>query len=142
MTVMLKNAIKYRIQDLQITNICYTSKQQDEAYNSGATQRIIRIVEIPVDPIDSSTKKFGLSLPLAPILHSLLCKISAKEQQKWIIPPSTEGRGLQEVTINDKFAKFSEALFIANRHARKEAQQYALMREKFAQKEKEEKERC
>jgi SNW domain-containing protein 1 len=54
---------------------------------------------------------------------------------------AADGRGLQEVTINDNFAKLSEALFAADRHAREEVKQRALMREKLSQKEKEEKEK-
>ena len=42
--------------------------------------------------------------------------------------------------INDNFAKFSEALFVADRHAREEVRQRALMQQKLAQKEKEAKE--
>lgn len=42
--------------------------------------------------------------------------------------------------INDHFAKFSEALYIADRHAREEVRQRALMQQKLAQKEKEAKE--
>ncbi len=38
--------------------------------------------------------------------------------------------------INDNFAKFSEALFIADRHAREEVRERALMQQKLAQKEK------
>ncbi|CAJ0768766.1 24188_t:CDS:2, partial [Entrophospora sp. SA101] len=98
--------------------------------------------------------------PPAPVLHSPPRKVTAKEQQEWVIPPcisnwknakgytipldkrlAADGRGLQEVTINDKFAKLSEALFAADRHAREEVRQRALMREKLVQKEKEEKEK-
>ena len=42
-----------------------------------------------------------------------------------------------QVHINDNFAKFSEALFVADRHAREEVRQRALMQQKLAQKEKE-----
>lgn len=42
--------------------------------------------------------------------------------------------------INDNFAKFSEALFVADRHAREEVRQRALMQQKLAQKEKASKE--
>lgn len=42
--------------------------------------------------------------------------------------------------INDNFAKFSEALFIADRHAREEVRQRALMQQKLAEKEKAQKE--
>lgn len=38
--------------------------------------------------------------------------------------------------INDNFAKFSEALFVADRHAREEVRQRSLMQQKLAQKEK------
>ena len=38
--------------------------------------------------------------------------------------------------INDNFAKFSEALFIADRHAREEVRQRSLMQQKLAEKEK------
>lgn len=41
-----------------------------------------------------------------------------------------------QVHINDNFAKFSEALFIADRHAREEVRQRALMQQKLAEKEK------
>lgn len=34
------------------TYIRYTPGQQGEAYNSGAQQRIIRMVEMPVDPME------------------------------------------------------------------------------------------
>jgi SNW domain-containing protein 1 len=40
------------------------------------------------------------------------------------------------VHINDNFAKFSEALYIADRHAREEVRQRALMQQKLAEKEK------
>ena len=42
--------------------------------------------------------------------------------------------------INDNFAKFSEALYVADRHAREEVRQRALMQQKLVQKEKEAKE--
>nr|CAG8515403.1 5292_t:CDS:10 [Entrophospora candida] len=150
---------------LEPTYIRYTPGQQGEAYNSGAKQRIIRMVEMPVDPMEPPKfrhKKIprGPPSPPAPVLHSPPRKVTAKEQQEWVIPPcisnwknakgytipldkrlAADGRGLQEVTINDKFAKLSEALFAADRHAREEVRQRALMREKLVQKEKEEKEK-
>lgn len=51
-----------------------------------------------------------------------------------------EGRGLQDVTINDNFAKLSEALFIADRHAREEVQLRGEMVTKVAQQAKRDKE--
>lgn len=48
---------------------------------------------------------------------------------------AADGRGLQDVTINDKFAQFAEALFTADRHAREEVKQRAAMQQKLADKE-------
>ena len=45
-----------------------------------------------------------------------------------------------QVYINDNFAKFSESLFIADRHARDEVRERALMQQKLAEKEKAQKE--
>ncbi|CAG8828136.1 26448_t:CDS:2, partial [Gigaspora margarita] len=61
------------------TYIHYTPGQQDKAYNSGATQRIIRIVEIP------NTKEYTISLDK---------RLAADE------------RRLQEITINDNFQNY------------------------------------
>lgn len=47
---------------------------------------------------------------------------------------------LGQITINDNFAKLSEALFIADRHAREEVKIRAEMQSKLAAKEKREKE--
>ncbi|RUS27663.1 SKIP/SNW domain-containing protein [Jimgerdemannia flammicorona] len=145
------------------TYIRYTPGQgsQSDAFNSGAKQRIIRMVEMPVDPMDPPKFKHkkiprGPPSPQDPVLHSPPRRLTAKEQSDWVIPPcisnwknskgytipldkrlAADGRGLQEVTINDNFAKFSEALFAADRHAREEVRQRNLMAQKLAQKQKE-----
>ena len=53
---------------------------------------------------------------------------------------AADGRGLQDVTINDKFAQFTEALFTADRHAREEVKQRAVMQQKVADMERMQKE--
>jgi len=53
---------------------------------------------------------------------------------------AADGRQLQEVQINDKFAQFSEALFMADRHAREEVRQRAMMQQRLAEKERQQKE--
>jgi SNW domain-containing protein 1 len=53
---------------------------------------------------------------------------------------AADGRGLQDVQINDKFAQFSEALFMADRHAREEVRQRAMMQQRLAEKERQQKE--
>ncbi|KAL7751562.1 mRNA splicing protein [Sorochytrium milnesiophthora] len=122
--------------------------------------RIIRMVEMPVDPMEPP--KFGFKRlpggppsPPAPVMHSPPRKVTKEQQAEWNIPPcisnwknakgftipldkrlAADGRGLQETHINDGFAKFSEALLIAERHAREEVRQRASMQQKLAQKEK------
>ncbi|KAH8149622.1 uncharacterized protein LAJ45_06253 [Morchella importuna] len=97
--------------------------------------------------------------PPPPVMHSPPRKLTAADQEAWTIPPpvsnwknpkgytvpldkrlAADGRGLQDVTINDKFAQFAEALFTADRHAREEVKQRALMQQKLAEKEKMQKE--
>ncbi len=53
---------------------------------------------------------------------------------------AADGRGIQDVQINDKFAQFSEALFMADRHAREEVRQRAMMQQRLAEKERAQKE--
>jgi SNW domain-containing protein 1 len=145
------------------TYIRYTPAQGQvgEGFNSGAKQRIIRMVDAPIDPMEPPShlhKKVprGPPSPPAPVMHSPPRKLTAKEQAEWVIPPcvsnwkntkgytipldkrlAADGRGLQELTINDNFAKFSEALYAADRHARDEVRQRNLMQQKLAQKQKE-----
>ncbi|CEI99752.1 hypothetical protein G6F70_004677 [Rhizopus microsporus] len=143
------------------TYIRYTPANTGEGFNSGAKQRIIRMVDAPVDPLEPPShlhKKVprGPPSPPAPVMHSPPRKLTAKEQAEWVIPPcisnwkntkgytipldkrlAADGRGLQELTINDNFAKFSEALYAADRHAREEVRQRNLMQQKLAQKQKE-----
>ncbi|KAF9436594.1 mRNA splicing protein [Entomortierella beljakovae] len=145
------------------TYIRYTPANQNPG-DDGAKQRVIRMVEMPVDPMEPPKHKHkkvprGPPSPPPPVLHSPPRKVTAKEQADWVIPPcisnwknakgytipldkrlAADGRGLQEVQINDKFASLSEALALASRHASDEVRQRALMQQKVAEKEKEQKE--
>ena len=49
---------------------------------------------------------------------------------------ATDGRGLQEVTINDKFAELSEAMYIAEGKAREAIKYRATVRSKLSAHEK------
>lgn len=101
----------------------------------------------------------GPPSPPAPVLHSPPRKVTAAEQKDWTIPPcvsswknqkgysipldkrlAADGRGLQDVTINDQFAKFSEALFVAERASRDALRIRQEIVGKAAEKEKERKE--
>ncbi|KAI0934545.1 mRNA splicing protein [Taiwanofungus camphoratus] len=142
--------------------IRYTPGQQNGS--DGLKQRIIKMTEVVEDPLEPPRFKHkkiprGPPSPPPPVLRSPPRKATAQEQKEWMIPPcisnwknnkgytipldkrlAADGRGLQDVHINDNFAKFSEALFIADRHAREEVRQRALMQQKLAEKEKAQKE--
>ncbi|TLS30567.1 hypothetical protein PpBr36_02383 [Pyricularia pennisetigena] len=132
-----------------------SSKKQD---------RIMKIVERQRDPMEPPKFKHkkiprGPPSPPPPVMHSPPRKLTAQDQEDWRIPPpisnwknpkgftvpldkrlAADGRGLQDVTINDKFAQLSESLYVADRHAREEVKQRALMQQRLAEKEKAQKE--
>ena len=132
--------------------------------NTRKNDRIMKIVEKQQDPMEPPKFKHkkiprGPPSPPAPVMHSPPRKLTAADQEAWKIPPpvsnwknpkgytvpldkrlAADGRGLQDVTINDKFASFAEALFTADRHAREEVKQRALMQQRLAEKEKAQKE--
>ncbi|KAF9586766.1 mRNA splicing protein [Lunasporangiospora selenospora] len=143
--------------------IRYTPANQS-ASAEGVQQRVIKMVEMPVDPMEPPRHQHkkvprGPPSPPPPVLHSPPRKVTAQEQASWVIPPcisnwknakgytipldkrlAADGRGLQEVQINNNFAKLSEALALASRHSQEEVRQRALMQQRVAQKEKEAKE--
>lgn len=126
--------------------------------------RIMKIVERQQDPMEPPKFKHkkiprGPPSPPPPIMHSPPRKLTAEDQEGWRIPPpvsnwknakgytvpldkrlAADGRGLQDVSINDKFAHVAEALNVADRHAREEIKQRALMQQRLAEKEKQQKE--
>jgi SNW domain-containing protein 1 len=92
-------------------------------------------------------------------MHSPPRSISQKEQVDWKIPPSisnwknpkgytipldkrlaADGRGLQEVQINDNFAKLSEALYLAEQKAREAVETRARIQHELLNNQKERKE--
>lgn len=145
------------------TYVRYTPANQ-MGDNTQKNDRIMKIVERQKDPMEPPKFKHkkiprGPPSPPPPVMHSPPRKLTAEDQEAWKIPPpvsnwknpkgytvpldkrlAADGRGLQDVTINDKFAQFSEALFTADRHAREEVKQRALMQQRLAEKEKQQKE--
>ncbi|OAA40028.1 SKI-interacting protein, SKIP [Metarhizium rileyi] len=128
--------------------------------NSQKQDRIMKIVERQRDPMEPPKFKHkkiprGPPSPPPPIMHSPPRKLTAEDQEMWKIPPpisnwknpkgftvpldkrlAADGRGLQDISINDKHAQFAEAVEMAERHAREEVQQRALMQQRLAEKEK------
>lgn len=145
--------------------IKYKSSQQSAAFNSGAKERIIRMVEMPVDPLEPPKFKHkrvprASGSPPVPVMHSPPRAVTVKDQQDWKIPPcisnwknpkgytipldkrlAADGRGLQDVQINDNFAKLSEALYVAEQKAREAVSMRSKVQREMLMKEKEKKER-
>jgi SNW domain-containing protein 1 len=73
--------------------IRYTPAQQGTDFNSGAKQRVIRVVEAQQDPMEPPKFKVNKKIPRgppsppAPVMHSPPRKVTVKEQQEWKIPP-------------------------------------------------------
>lgn len=147
------------------TYIRYTpANQMGERGDVEHNQRIIKMVDRVEDPMEPAKFKHrklprGPGSPPPPIMHSPPRKVTAKEQAEWVIPPSVSnwknpkgytipldkrmaarGNHLANVTINDNFAKLSEALYAADRAAREEVAARARIQAQLATKEREEKE--
>jgi SNW domain-containing protein 1 len=122
------------------------------------------MVEAQVDPMEPPKHKHkkvpkGPGSPPVPVLHSPPRKLTVADQQAWKVPPcisnwknargftipldkrlAADGRGLQEVTINNKFATLSEALYISERKAAEDLRVRNQIRKMMSIKEKEDKE--
>lgn len=144
--------------------IKYKPSQQSAAFNSGAKERIIRMVEMQVDPLEPPKFKHkrvpkASGSPPVPVMHSPPRPVTVKDQQDWKIPPcisnwknpkgytipldkrlAADGRGLQEVQINDNFARLSEALYVAEQKAREAVTMRSKVQKEMMMKEKERKE--
>lgn len=123
------------------------------------------MVEAQVDPMEPPKhliKKVpkGPGSPPVPILHSPPRKLTVEDKQAWKVPPcisnwknargytipldkrlAADGRGLQEVTINNKFATLTESLYVAERKASEDLRIRNQIRKKMAIREKEDREK-
>lgn len=141
--------------------IKYIPSKQGGEYNSGASQRIIQMQEVQEDPLEPPRFRHK-KLPSAPseapvpVLHSPPRKVSQEEAQQWQVPPcisnwknpkgftipldkrlAADGRGLEEVQINDNFAKLTESLYVAEQKAREAVEARAQLQKELKNKEKE-----
>eukprot|EP00755_Sulcionema_specki_P004107 Sspe_Gene.29258::Locus_13781_Transcript_1_1_Confidence_1.000_Length_1673::g.29258::m.29258/K06063/SNW1, SKIIP, SKIP; SNW domain-containing protein 1 len=126
--------------------------------------RMVKMVEAPKDPLEPPKFRVkrvpgGPPSPPVPVMHSPPRKLTMKDMQAWKVPPcisnwknpkgyaisldkrlAADGRGLQEVQINDNFAKLSESLYIAERQAREQVEIRVQATQKIALKQKEKRE--
>ena len=122
--------------------IRYQPKNAGGQTNSGASERIIKMHEMPVDPLEPPKFKHkkaprGPPSPPVPVMHSPPRKVSQKDMQDWKIPPcvsnwknsqgftipldkrlAADGRGHSQVVISDKHAQVAESLLIAQEVSR------------------------
>lgn len=141
----------------------YTSADQMGNTTAGRS-RVLKIVEAQKDPMEPPKHKHKripgrAPSPPPPVMHSPPRKLDAETQQAWRIPPSvsnwknpkgytialdkrlaSDGRGLQDAAISDRFSQMNDALATADRHLREEVKQRALMQQKIADNEKMQKE--
>ncbi|KAJ1836743.1 mRNA splicing protein [Coemansia sp. RSA 2711] len=150
--------------DREPTYIRYTPNQQGPGFNSGAAQRIVRVSDMPVDPMEPpkirhQKKARKPASPPAPVMHSPPRKLTAEEQKEWSVPPcvsnwknihgftvsldkrlAADGRGIEELSVSDNFSRLAEALISAESNARKEIAERSQVQQALARKEKEAKE--
>lgn len=74
------------------TYIKYTPSQQGAQYASGAKQRIIKMQDMPVDPLEPPKFRHtkvprGTGSPPVPVMHSPPRPVTAEDQANWKIPP-------------------------------------------------------
>jgi len=144
------------------TYIKYTP--QGAGSEEGHNTRIIQMHEMPIDPLEPPKFKYkkvpkGTGDAPVPVLHAPPKKLTREDMESWKIPPcisnwknskgytipldkrlAADGRSLQDVQINDQFAKFSEALYVAEQKARESVEMRAKIQRELAMKEKEKKE--
>ncbi|KAG9451926.1 hypothetical protein H6P81_004830 [Aristolochia fimbriata] len=144
--------------------IKYKPSQQSAAFNSGSSERIIQLVGAQQDPLEPPKFKHkrvpkASGSPPVTIMHSPPRPVTVKDQQDWKIPPcisnwknpkgytipldkrlAADGRGLQDVQINDNFAKLSEALYVAEQKAREAVAMRSKVQRELLLKEKDRKE--
>ena len=126
----------------------YTPSQQgvNDNFKNG-NQRIVRISELPNDPLDPVKFKHkriprdGTFEPI-PVMHSPPRKLTLKDQQDWKVPPcisnwknskgftiplemrlSADGRNMREHIVSDKFSKLSDVLYTTEKQARLEIEE-------------------
>jgi SNW domain-containing protein 1 len=135
---------KIDFHDMKPEYVKYQPNVNAPGRNKQIEQRIVRIVEEQIDPLAPSkfrNKKAPAApgSPPAPIMRSPPRKLTKEDQEIWKIPPcisnwknpkgyvipldkrvGADGRGLRDVTVNDRFASLAEDLYVAEKKAREE----------------------
>jgi SNW domain-containing protein 1 len=112
-----------------------------------SSQRIIRLTELPKDPLEPVKFKHK-RIPRdageepVPVMHSPPRKLTLKDQQDFKVPPcisnwknakgytiplemrlSADGRNMRDFTVSDKFSKFADVMYMTEKQARQEIEE-------------------
>ncbi|CAA7032462.1 unnamed protein product [Microthlaspi erraticum] len=112
------------------------SQQSSSSFNSGAKERIVRVSEMPTDPLDPPRFKHK-RVPVASGSENPVPKGYTIPLDKRL---AADGRALQEAQVNDKFAKLSESLYVAEQISREAVSMRSKIQSEMVMKEKERKE--
>ncbi|KAL5701420.1 hypothetical protein ACHQM5_026758 [Ranunculus cassubicifolius] len=145
--------------------INYKPSQKGGSFNSGANARMVKVMQMQTDPLEPAKFKHKKvprpsGSPPVPVMHSPPRPVTVKDQQEWKVPPcisnwknpkgytipldkhlAVDGRGLQDIQINDNFASLSESLYVADQKAREavstraKVQKELLMQDKLRKEE-------
>ncbi|CAD7952538.1 unnamed protein product [Amoebophrya sp. A25] len=126
--------------------IKYTPNEDAPGYNPDAANRVIKVMQKPVDPFEPPKFKHkkvpkGPGTPPPPRQHSPPRKLTAADQKAWIIPPcvsnwknnrgytipldkriAADGRNLQDTTLSEAHSEMAESLYQAEMKNREEVQ--------------------
>lgn len=131
----------------------YTPQQQGLTDKAEGNQRIIKLCDTPRDPMEFVKFKHKRiprdagEEPL-PVMQSPPRKVTAKDQQDWKVVPcisnwkngrgytiplemrlSADGRNLRDFTVNEKFSKFADVMYMTEKEARKEVEERSKLQE-------------
>lgn len=90
--VAISNPSTLPVQPGKPEYIKYTPSQQGAQYASGAGQRVIKMQDLPCDPLEPPKFRHtkvprGPGSPPVPVMHSPPRPVTVADQQNWKIPP-------------------------------------------------------
>lgn len=160
-TQVSQKSLGNQVDDNQkVEYIRYTpSNTSGSLHNSGSQKRIIRMQEVQVDPLAPAQFKHkrvarGPPSPPTALMRSPPKKLTLQDQLDWKVPPcisnwknprgytipidmrlSADGRTLQQHSVNEKFAKHADTLYITERQTRREIEERNIVQRSNAYKE-------
>ncbi|KAI3987068.1 hypothetical protein MKX01_036858 [Papaver californicum] len=144
--------------------IKYKPSKQSTSFNSGAKERLVSLTAKPVDPLESPKFKHkkvpkASGSPPVQVMHSPPRPLTVEDHKDCKIPPcisnwknskgytipldkhlTADGRCLEEIKINDNFAKLVEVLDIVKDKSRELVAMRSKVQQEMLLKEKEKKE--